>query len=267
MKEDLSEGQPGLEAVGSVEAPSAAGGSRVISRILPPAVRLWIQTQLDHVENLVFQLEGRDRQILSGYVPRVAIAADRAVYQGLHLRQARVQAREIRINLGQVLRGKPLRLLQQFPIAGDVVIQAADLNASLQAPLLRDGIRDFLRQLIGAQGTAHDLRPYLADLVGDATAPFQEGAVTLSPQQLSLTLLPTTALDDRQAVTLQTGLTVRQGRFLVLQHPRLLTQTGSAPVDLDDFELDLGPEVEIESLVVTAGQIEIRGSVQVIPAA
>ncbi|MBD0335466.1 MAG: DUF2993 domain-containing protein [Cyanobacteria bacterium Co-bin13] len=244
-------------------AASRQGGSRMISRILPPAVRLLIQTQVDQVENLVFRIEGRDRQILSGYVPKAAIAADRAVYQGLHLSHVQVEALEIHINLGQVLRGKPLRLLQRFPIVGEVVIQERDLAASLAAPLLRDGIRDFLKQLMAVQSPGQDLRPYLGALLQGDQAQFQVGEVAIAPNQLTLTLIPA---QGGAAVTLRTGLAVREGHILILHQPSLLPAAEAEPINLDGFELDLGPEVQIDSLALTQGQIDIRGTVQVIPA-
>ncbi|MBD0268178.1 MAG: LmeA family phospholipid-binding protein, partial [Cyanobacteria bacterium Co-bin8] len=214
-------------AVDQLGEASQRGGSRVISRILPPAVRLLIQTQVDQVENLVFQIEGRDRQILSGYVPKAAIAADRAVYQGLHLSHVQVEALEIRINLGQVMRGKPLRLLQRFPIVGKVVIQEHDLAASLAAPLLRDGIRDFLQQLMAVQRPGQDLRPYLGGLLQGDQAQFRVGEVAIAPKQLTLTLLPIQGA--AAAVTLQTGLAVREGHILILHEPSLRTTAGSEP--------------------------------------
>ncbi|NJL44881.1 MAG: DUF2993 domain-containing protein [Leptolyngbyaceae cyanobacterium SM2_3_12] len=104
------------------------GGSRLISRLLPPAIRLWLQTQLDHIEGLNFQINGKDRQILSGYVPQVMISAQQAVYRGLHVSQVEVAATEIQVNLGQVVRGKSLRLLQPFPVQGRVSLGAQDLK-------------------------------------------------------------------------------------------------------------------------------------------
>jgi hypothetical protein len=255
------EGPVTTDPADSMEAASVRGGSRVISRILPPAVRLLIQTQVDHIDNLTFQIEGRDRQILSGYVPKAAIAADRAIYQGLHLSHVQVEALEIRINLGQVLRGKPLRLLQRFPIAGEVVIQEGDLAASLAAPILRDGIRSLLQQLMAAQSSGQDLRPYLGALLqGDR---LQVGEVAIAPNQLTFTLLP--AQETAAAVTLQTGLAVREGHILVLLQPTVKSAAAD-PMQLDGFELDLGPDVQIDSLTLAAGQIDIRGTVQVIPA-
>lgn len=271
-KEDLALSKPAgpddfdsftLEA----EPSPSASGSRIIGRVLPPAVRLLIQTQVDQVENLQFRLDGRDRQLVSGYVPRVLLSADRAVYQGLYLSHVQAQAEEIRVNLGQVLRGKPLRLLQRFPIRGQVVLLQQDLAASLQAPLLRQGLVDFLRQLVLAQGPEVNLAA-LDWLVAPAPAPafepaFEVEAVAIAPEQLSLTLRSATAAAP--ALTLQTGLVVEQGRLLVLQQP-LLSGLSPEPLPLQGFTLDLGSEVQIERFDLAAGRIEISGVVQVVPA-
>ncbi|NEQ43643.1 MAG: DUF2993 domain-containing protein [Leptolyngbya sp. SIOISBB] len=109
-------------------------GSRIISRVLPPAIRLWLSTQLEYVENLQFQIQGRDREILSGHIPEIYLSAQKAVYQGIHLSQAAATARSIQVNLGQVMRRKPLRLLAPFPISGEVELTEADFNDSLQSP-------------------------------------------------------------------------------------------------------------------------------------
>ena len=62
----------------------------LISRLLPPAIRLWLHSQLDQLEGLGFQLEGKDRQILSGHIPQVRLSAQQAVYRGLHVSQVAV---------------------------------------------------------------------------------------------------------------------------------------------------------------------------------
>jgi hypothetical protein len=126
-------------------------GSRIISRVLPPAIRLWLSTQLEHVENLRFEIQGRDREILSGHIPEIALSAQKAIYQGIHLSQATVTASAIRVNLGQVMRRKPLRLLAPFPISGAVELTEADFNDSLQSPLLGEGLYDFLQLLAQSQ--------------------------------------------------------------------------------------------------------------------
>ncbi len=66
-----------LELCGTVAKPVEKEGQRgqIIGRVLPGAVRLWLQTQVDRVESLVVELEGRDRQLISGYIPGVVVSA------------------------------------------------------------------------------------------------------------------------------------------------------------------------------------------------
>lgn len=247
---------------GTVSEHSTDGqGSRLISRVLPPAIRLWIHAQADQIQDLNFNLNGSDRQILSGYVPAVAVSARQAVYRGLHLSQVEVVASEIKINLGQVVRGKPLRLLQPFPIMGQVRLNQADLNASLQTPLLTQAIQDLLQQLLAAQGAMASLAnwPSLASMIPTG--------LELVDGQLVLGLAPVG--QTAATVTLTTGLEMRDGRFLRLDAPHLQSPTHSTsavPLQLNDFELDLGPEVNVRRLIIGGHQIELEGVVRVIPA-
>ena len=234
-----------------------AKGSRLIGRVLPPAVRLWIRSQLDHVEALSFDLRGSDRQILSGYVPGVAVTASQAVYRGLHLSEVQVMATDIQINLGQVLRGKALRLKQRFPIQGSAVIRAADLNASLATPLFRDAVLGFLQQIS------------LSSQSGESPL---EGGLTFAPEAFEITAEHISLSFYQEGVEypliLKTAITVRDGRVLVLKEVRI----SSAPADrlmgetaLGDREIDLGPEVSLEDVRFTPGQLDIAGTVQVVP--
>lgn len=237
-------------APGQSDAAPAAGGRGLVSRILPPAIQLWLHSQLDHLENLDFRIEGRDRQILSGYLPQVSLSASQAVYQGLQVSRAEVRAEEIYLNLGQVIRGKALRLLQPFPVRGLVYLTREDLRASLQAPLLAQGLGDVLGQLGQTLPPASALRDltlgegWLGVTWGDLEAP------------------------DRQ-LRLRTGLGMREQRWLSLDQPTVTTgQSGqwSPPQVLGDLALDLGPATAIDHFSVTPDHIEIGGMVRVIPA-
>ena len=235
---------------------NSPGGSRLVSRLLPPAVRLWIHQQLDHVENLEFRLVGRDRQILSGHVPAVMLAAERAIYQGLHLSQVQAEAKNIRINLGQVMRGKSLHLLQRFPVTGSLMMSEPDLNASLAAPLMQQALQDFLQLLLQQTGLYASLSP-----------PPEIAAATLRLQPSLITLeLTTTAA----AWILKTGLEMREGHILALSNPTL-TSVGNQPQNhfpksVASFEIDLGDEVEISFLKIAEQRLMLQGTVYVVPA-
>ncbi|HIK43835.1 MAG TPA: DUF2993 domain-containing protein [Leptolyngbyaceae cyanobacterium M65_K2018_010] len=242
-------------------------GTRLISRLLPPAIRLWLHTQLDHLEGLDFAIQGRDRQILSGFVPEVSLSAHKAVYRGLQVSQVGVTAAAIRVNLGQVLRGKPLRLLQPFPVRGQVSLNVEDVRASLQAPLLAQGLADLFERLLQAQpdpALGESRLPALAAL----PHPTHLTAIDLGQGQLHLTWRLSEQGDER--LRLHTHLAMREGRWLCLRHTTisLYRQAAwSAPVALAEVVMDLGPETQIERLEVTTRSIELAGVVRVIPAA
>lgn len=162
-----------MKLVGEINDESNQGDrkqSHLISRVLSPAVKLWLRSQLDHVEALEVEIEAADRQLLSGSLSQVIASANSAVYKGLHFSHVRVTAQAIQTNLGQVLRGKPFRLLVPFPVSGTVTLSEADLNASLHAPLLGNAVSDFLLGLL--QGK-------IADGSGDTTAELQNIQVKL----------------------------------------------------------------------------------------
>lgn len=246
-------------------ADSSKKGSRLIGRLLPPAIRLWLHSQLDHLDGLEFALDGSDRQILGGYLPGLSLVARQAVYQGLHVSQAEVKASDIRVNLPQVLRGKPLRLLQPFPVDGRVTVLAADLRASLGSPLLGQGLRDVLRHLLA--GAVSEEQVPLETWLGNGSEPAE---VDIALGRDRLTLRWPGAAPRADALELALGLAMREGRWLCLEQPiaTVLPAIGapSSPIALDETAFDLGPEVNIRHLAITPEGIDLVGMVRVIPA-
>lgn len=248
-----------------VNSADAAKGSRIISRLLPPAIRLWLHTQLDHLDGLEFAIDGKDRQILGGYLPGVTLAARQAVYQGLHVSQAEVKATDIRVNLPQVLRGKPLRLLQPFPVDGQVTVLAEDLRASLGSALLGEGLRDVLKQLLA--GAVSNQQVPLVSWLGEG-GESSEVDIALGSDRMTLRWPGSSLSSD--ALELSLGLAMREGRWLCLKQPvaTVVPAIGepSSPIALDEIAFDLGSEVDIRQLAVTPAGIDLVGMVQVIPA-
>lgn len=217
--------------------------------MLSPAVRLWLQTQVDLVSNLEVKISGSDRQILTGSLPRLSVSAIHAVYQGLHLSQIQLVGENIRTNLGQVLRGQPLRLLEPVPVFGELLLQESDLNASLQSPLLANAITDLLRKLLPANYPVHGQRWH---------------KITINNGQLIISATLAADTSNPMPITICTSLQLASCHELLLQ-PQIQTQLGSQLVNLDSFKLDLGTEVAIEKLTLSSGQILCRGCINVIP--
>ncbi len=237
--------------------------SRIISTVLAPAVRLWVRSQLEHVDDLHLTLEAGDRQLLSGCISRVSVSAQNAVYRGLHLSQVSIVAEQIRTNLAQVLRGKPLRLLEPFPIAGEVLLYETDLNASLQAPLLANGVIEFLLTLLRSDEAGDDLAHQSPQEIR-----LQNPQVMLGEGQVTLTATLVTTSEQPTTVVIRTGLRLSQGNQLHLDHPQWLphanARQGLPLRDLDGFAFDLG-DVSLKELNLEPGQIRCCGQIMVIP--
>ena len=240
------------------EAASGASGSpsRIISRVLSPAVRLWVRSQLDHVEDLHIDIEAGDRQLLSGTINRVTAAASKAIYRGLHFSQIQVSSDPIQTNLRQVLRGKPFRLLAAFPVRGRVMLSAEDLTASLQTPLLSTAVMDFLLAFLPTALQDAETPPTLKDV-----------SVDLQADQLTLTGTLVSSTGE-QAIAIRSGLAIKNGNLLELKG----FQQCQSVVDLvpvadskSKFTIPLGSDVQLEQLQIQPDALICQGQILVRP--
>lgn len=234
--------------------------SRLISRVLAPAVGLWVRSQLEHVEDLQITIEAGDRQLLGGGISRVMAAASKAVYRGLHFSHIQVAGQEIQTNLGQVLRGKPFRLLAAFPVMGEVTLTEADLNASLNAPLLADAITDFLLTFL--QQT-----PQQSETVLDPAAKLQDVTVRLGDDELTFIAKLATATHTTP-IAIRTRLTIKKGNLLKLegfQYQRSVDELVSSSTCKTNFTIPLGTDVHLETLSIQADRLLCQGRITVTP--
>ncbi|MBF2036473.1 MAG: DUF2993 domain-containing protein [Leptolyngbyaceae cyanobacterium T60_A2020_046] len=259
---------PDLESPDSAtdSATSAGQGSRLISRLLPPAVRLWLLSRLEHVEALVFQIEGRDRELLSGHIPAIVLSAQKAIYDGIHLSQVAVKASAIHINLSQVIRRKPLRLMAPFPVEGDLRLTEADLNATLQSALLGEGLYDFFERLATANPDATGLQTLLQQFPDKTVEPHYDREATIAGDIVTLRLIPK-AGQALPAIALSTGLSVQNGQRLRLTQLRweVSGSTDLALPNLEGFEVNLGSAVALSQCHIAAGEIVLAGIITVMP--
>ncbi|MEM9162007.1 MAG: LmeA family phospholipid-binding protein, partial [Cyanobacteria bacterium P01_F01_bin.4] len=251
-----------------------ARGLGVKSKVLPMAVRLWLNTQVEHIEGLAFQLDGSDRQILSGYIPGVSVAAQQAVYRGISLSQISLSAEEVRINLGQVLRGKPLRLLRSFLVSGEVKFTEQELNASLQSDLLSEGMCAFWQSLLGMPAVDSELRDYYGQSAQAIELAERRSVVCIGDQVLSLSLSAQERLEPssdqpNQSIVLRAGVSLESGRLLRLHQPQWLMALddshGYLSQALDGFQWDLGSETRLQTLAIETGMLRCEGAVVVNP--
>ncbi|MDX2239416.1 MAG: DUF2993 domain-containing protein [Leptolyngbyaceae cyanobacterium bins.302] len=233
--------------------------SRLISRVLTPAVRLWVRSQLEQVEDLHITIEASDRQLLGGGISQVSASASKAIYRGLHFSQVQVSGQQIQTNLGQMLRGKPFRLLAEFPVVGEVSLSEADLNASLTAPLLANAVADFLLTFLPQRQQS--------PTPTSTTATLRNVRVCLEADQLTLTAIVSTP-ETEQAIAVRTGLAVKNGNLLKLEG---FQSCNSADELLPKHEcttkltIPLGTDVYLEKLAIQANSLICQGQITVRP--
>ena len=254
------ESQDELTGLDTCPDPETAGGagapSRIISRVLSPAVRLWVRSQLDHVEDLHIDIEAGDRQLLSGTINRVAAAASKAIYRGLHFSQIQVSSDAIQTNLRQMLRGKPFRLLTAFPVRGRVRLSAADLTASLQTPLLANAVMDFLLAFLPSATADSENPPTLKDV-----------SVELEADQLTLTGTLVSSTGE-QAIAIRSGLAIKNGNLLELkgfQQRRSVADLVPIADSKSKFTIPLGSDVQLEQLQIHPDALICQGQILVRP--
>lgn len=231
---------------------------QIISQVLSPAVRFYLRSQVESLDELDFKIIGKNRQILTGFIPYVSLEAAKAVYQGLHFTQIQLQAQNIRVNLGQVIKGQALRLLEPIPVNGEVSLSQADLQASLLSPLLSTAIKDLLSTLMAASDIAATL-PSIQDW------PLHWQNALITPNSLKLTGIVTNVDKKTIPITLKTQLDLANPHCLRLSQTEIAAPPLLRPVHLDVFEIDLGAEVNLEALHLNPGQIVVQGGVRVMP--
>jgi len=223
--------------------------SRLISKILAPAIKLWLRSQVEQVSNLEVQIEGNDRQILNGSIPRVSILASHAVYQGLHVAQIQLVATGIQVNLGQVIKGQPLKLLEKVPVTGKLQLQQADLNASVRSPLLTNALTELLLKL--------------STIAADKQVRWEK--IIVDDGQMSLNATIATDSSNPQPIILRAGLKLANSHELEISQPTIETPHEESLTTLDSFKVDLGTEVELDELTLNPGQIVCSGKINIVP--
>lgn len=225
--------------------------TRIIKQVLTPAIKLWLHTQLSQVSELEVDIQASDRQIFAGCIPKVCIFASNAVYQGLHVTQIQLTAENIQVNMGAILRGQPLRLLETIPVIGQLIINEQDLNYSLSSNLLSTALNDVLVKLLPEQRAKSKRVSWRR--------------ISLAQQSIYLQ-----GVADRQdkpiLLELTTGLELLNGQELQLVKIQLSIDHQAENLQQDFFyNIYLGSDVDLEEVQLTSDSLICRGCINVNP--
>ncbi len=282
--ESQSQGAEGLESaldrVGT--NPKAKKGKRnLVTGVLGPALKLWLRSQVEAVDRLEVAI-GRDtgeghnlssRQMLAGRIPLVRVEADGVLYKGLHLGQLQLVGQDIRMNLGQAVRGKPLKLTAPLVVALELKITEAQLNDSLESPLLAPPLGEWLnllQELLVEEDSVEEsemgAEPLRQPRVALAGGELGSG---LGAERLGLRVFQGDQSATQSEIAIETGLTVRNGNLLKLRQP---CWSEAPPAGFQEdlsslamMPLKLGRDVVIERIAIASGQLHLAGQLTVQP--
>ncbi|NJN48879.1 MAG: DUF2993 domain-containing protein [Alkalinema sp. RL_2_19] len=248
---------PDLDIAAALPAARSASQG-LISRVLASAVQLWIKSQVEQVDHLNVAIQARDRQLLSGTIPQITLQAQRAIYQGLYLSNVDLTGQNIQVNLKQVVRGKALQLLEPIAVTGTILLNEADLNASLAAPLLAQAVKLFLLDLLRAGAIGAD-----ADNLD-----LQNLKMRLRPNILTLRADLISTTGQATEIAIRSGLQLRQPNVLQLHQPQWIphfnAKRGLPLKELDGYQFDLG-DTQLDQLTIDEGGITCIGQLLVRP--
>ena len=223
---------------------------RIITKVLTTALKLWLRSQVSQISQLEVEIKANDGEILSGCIPWVSIFASHAVYQGIHLTQVHLIAENIRINIGSVLKGQPLQLLETVPVFGELSIEERDLNASLSSTLLSNALSDVVIKVLPEYSSNSKSTSWQKMII-------EERKILLSGN------LSTQSISHPIEIGIGLGLLspqkLRLSPIHIIKSGEMMTQKNCAE------EIDLGNDVNIENLILTGGILSCRGRINVNP--
>lgn len=223
---------------------------RIVTNILTQALKLWLRSQVSQVSQLELEIKASDRQILAGQINSVSISASHAVYQGLHVRQIQLVAENIQVNIGSVLKGQPLRLLEAVPVAGQLIIEEKDLNESLSSDLLSTALNDVLVKLLPEHCPKTKLMTWQK--------------IILDNNQIILLGFPIT-FSESTPLEISIGLQLLSGHELQLELMQIPNNMLLKIQGNHNYNFDLGSEVDIQELTLIPGKLLCRGRININP--
>ncbi|NJK58112.1 MAG: DUF2993 domain-containing protein [Pleurocapsa sp. SU_5_0] len=224
----------------------------MIGKLLSSAVKLYLRSQVEGVEDLQVKIEGKSKQILQGYIPQVLMSCDRVVYQGLHLSRVQLNGTNIAVNLPEVLKRQPLKLLEAVFVELQLSLDAADLQASLNSALLQSGLSD----LWDLTTQDHVDSQKLTKL----RVAWQ--TVAIANNQLNFAGSYQNALGESTELALSTGIDLTNAHTLCLSSLNITSDLHSGKLERQ-LEIDLGTDVALEKLTIESEEIFCLGKIKI----
>lgn len=210
-----------------------------VMQLLASGLQLWVRQQCDSIESLEIRLEGSAMALLRGRLAGVQVMARRVTYQGLQIELVDLRSEPIKVQMGQVLRGRGLQLDHPFRIHGQVSFTGDGLTRSLARPEWRG----------------------LGDAIGEALlgiTPLTELRV-----QSNRLVLAAQGVAERGLIELATEVRAAEGTVEIRGVDE--SNVDGAPQGVAVHRLPMDPNITIEQAGIQAGMLQLLGEARVSP--
>ena len=228
----------------------------MITKLLSAAVKFYLRSQVSQVEDLQVKISGTNRQILQGYIPQVFLSCQRATYQGLRLKEIELNGDSIAVNLPEILKQKPLKLIEPIVVRVKLALDSEDLSASLNSDLLQNGLSDLWQIVLARQGRT----PIDSQL---ANPNIEWNSIAIANKQLSFSGTYQDDTETNKELKISTGVSLADSHTLCLSPLAVSNQLNDIGNLSDKLEIDLGTDVFIEQLTIESEQILCLGKITV----
>lgn len=200
-------------------------------KLLAGALQLWLRQQAEVEGHLHLHLHGSALNLLRGRLDGVSLQARRVTYNDLQIELVDLRSGAIRVNTGNLLKGRSLKLDHPFSVSGQVSFCPEGLNRSLSRPRWR-GLADWLAEELLGITPLQDLR--------------------ISGNRL---VLVTQGMSAGNRVELETCLAATPDGLAI--------QAADGQQEL--LRLPMDPAIALEAARIEAGMLVLEGTAQVTP--
>ena len=226
----------------------------LIDKILSRAMQLWVKSQVSAIDRLNIKIFSKDRQIIKGSIPKVVIEAKNVVYQQLHISKIKIEGTNIKVNLSQIIKKKPLRLLQPIVIKIKVFLTEEDLKQSLASPLLSAGLTDIWNRLL----SSYEIE------TNEIHTSYQWNEFSLSKSLIQfdgVSLNPENNYEIKNSIKIEIDST---NSLLILPISIITIPEQNFNIDRC-VTLNLGNQASVTDLEITSEYLSIEGTITVFP--
>ena len=154
--------------------------------------------------------------------------------------QVELEGADIAFNLPEVLKKKPLKLLEPVFVDIRLKLNAVDLQASVNSPLLQSGLSDLWHTILTAQTNT------AAKELTDTTIEWQN--IAIADEKLHLTGSYRDNSGKIEKLILSTGISLADNHTLYLSPLKIASELFVTDTE-QGLKIDLGTDVAIEKIV------------------